>query len=57
MKLSSIYNKKKTKVVNSKIEKIEKKQLEAFIGGGNGDSSTPILVDTVRQKSHSNTTN
>ena len=57
MKLSSIYNKKKTKVVNSKIEKIEKKQLEAFIGGGNGDSSTPILVDATRAKSHSNTTN
>jgi|GEM_PF-1174832 len=50
MKLTNIF-KKKQKATDSKIQKLEKKQLEKVIGGGDGDSSTdPDAVTPIRGK-------
>jgi hypothetical protein len=42
MKLFNIFKKEKTKVVNSNIQSLDKKQLEKVIGGGGGTSITNV---------------
>jgi hypothetical protein len=45
MKLSDIFKKETTKVVNSKIQSLDKNQLEKVIGGGG--PSVPSTTDAV----------
>ena len=50
MKISYLFKKETTKVVTSKFQALDKKQLEKVIGGGGPDvpSSTEAAINTSR---------